>query len=97
MTPQYPLKIIFVLASGLALQAHAANTPDAKNSLENMSVVTSFDPFNMADEYSPGNPSTRRPTSSNLDNRPNTGDLKKVSPDTIWEVDDNPFNETDPW
>ncbi|MDR0755360.1 MAG: hypothetical protein LBE99_00380 [Puniceicoccales bacterium] len=95
MTPQYLLKTIFVLASGLALQAYATNTQDAKNPLENMSAVISRDVFNI-DEYL-DNISTQKTTSSNTNSKANPNDLKKTSPDAIWEVDYNSFNEIDPW
>ncbi|MDR2769765.1 MAG: hypothetical protein LBB19_04435 [Puniceicoccales bacterium] len=92
MTNRHLLKATFAIASGLALQTYAASTQDAKKPLENMSTVTSLDVFNI-DEYFLDN----RPTSPNTNNKSNTNDLKKTSPDAIWEVDYNPFNEIDPW
>ncbi|MDR0393231.1 MAG: hypothetical protein LBH52_03330 [Puniceicoccales bacterium] len=96
MIPRYLLKVTFTIASGLALQTHAASTQDVKKTLESMPVVTPFDAFNI-DEYFLDNTSTQRPPSSNNNNRSNSNDLKKTSPDAIWEVNYNSFDEIDPW
>lgn len=96
MIRRYLLKATLTITSGLALQAHAASTQDAKKTLENMSAVTSLDIFNI-DDYFLDNTSNQRPTPSSTNSKSNTNDLKKTSPDAVWEVDYNPFNEIDPW
>jgi hypothetical protein len=94
MILRHLLKAIFTI--GLALQTYAVSTQDAKKPLEVMPTVTPWDAFN-TDEYSLDNTSIKRPTSSNINNKSNTNNLKKTSPDAVWEVDYSAFNETDPW
>jgi hypothetical protein len=94
MIHRYLLKATFTI--GLALQTYAASTQDVQKPLETMPTVTPWDSFNI-DEYFLDNTSIKRPTSSNTNNKSNTNDLKKTSPDAVWEVDYSAFNETDPW
>ncbi|MDR1255039.1 MAG: hypothetical protein LBJ78_03400 [Puniceicoccales bacterium] len=97
MTLKYLLKTISVLASGLALQAHAVNTQNASKSLEGMLSKKSLDVFAVEELFLEDTQPNRKSSGDSPASKPVSKPASKTSLDDVWGVNEQPFNEEDPW